>query len=488
MSTISSRTQGKLSSLEMMLYDRIRLAESILAEPLGPLSGESRDPGAPWQLRYGTGATLPETLHLSIELGIKALIEAFGGPGVIKNHDLGKLLALLGRTSDKGMEAVFFLSRSFDSAVQVYGLRRGWGDLSRFESIQKYFRSTGRSEHYQAYRYNQPSISSRTDLEELVNSVWERIDLRLHLEIVRVLMYSARYFDRLLDSDATSSPPPGMLEVRMVGAYIRAFRAAALPRDGDVTPPGPIFENKHREWLRKAVRASYRGETTEDAPEERAARVLGEESKNDIALRYWLDLWRRTEPDPEDLDPSRSDGYTLSDDFDIHAYVESRSGTLLGSVRQRRDGLWDAKPTCTRQRSVLSSKEHAIRFVMKKATQSAHVFVNERPLGEVPLVRYLGSDFGHVEGYPCGWDGSRFRFEFLVPHRVAIGDDLACGLTDRVRDEGEPEGIGGHVVGTDEHVVYVKDLWGMGWDGPNLRRLYRVRFPWIGKEDEKRRD
>ena len=486
MGTNSSRTQNKLRSLGMMLYERVRRTESILAEPLGPLSGESRDPGAPWQLCYGTGATLPATLHLSIELGIKALIEAFGGLGVIKEHDLGKLLALLGRTSDKGKEAVFYLSRSFDSAVQVYGLLRGWGDLSRFESIQKYFRSTGRNKHYQAYRYNQPS--THTELEELVNSVWYRIDLRLHLEIVRILMYSARYFDRLLDSDATYNPPPQMLESRIVGSYIRAFRAAALPEDGDVTPPGPIFEHKHREWLRGAVCASHRGEITEDSPQERAARALGEESKNDIALRYQLDLWGRTEPDPEDLDPSLCDGYTLSDDSDIHAYVQSKSGTLLGSVRLRSDGLWDAEPLCTSQECVLPSKEHAIGFVVKKATQSAHVFVNDQRLGEMYLVRYLGPDFRHVEGYPCGWDGSRYRFEFLVAHQLATGDDVGCGFTDKGKDEGEPEGIGGRVVETDEHVVYVSDLWGMGWDGPNLRRLYGIRFPSADKENEKRPD
>lgn len=486
MSTISSRTHNKLRSLGMMLYERVRLTESILAEPSGPLSGEGRDPGAPWQLCYGTGATLPETLHLSIELGIKALIEAFGRPGVIKEHDLGKLLALLGRTSDKGRDAMFYLSRSFDSAVRVYGLLRGWGNLSRFESIQKYFRSTGRSEHYQAYRYNQPSI--HTELEELVNSVWYRIDLRLHLEIVRILMYSARYFDCLLDSDVKYNPPPQMLESRIVGSYIRAFRATALPKDGSIMPPGPIFEQKHREWLQRAVRASYRGATTEDSPQERAARALGEESKNDIALRYQLDLWRRTEPDPEDLDPSLSDGYTLLDDSDIHAYVQSKGGTLLGSVCQRSDGLWDTEPLCRSQRCVLSSKEHAIGFVVEKATQLARVFVDDQRLGEMYLVRYLGPDFRHVDGYPCGWDGSGYRFEFLVSHQIATGDDVGCGFMDKGKNEGEPEGIGGRVVETDEHVVYVSDLWAMGWDGPNLRRLYRIGFPSVDKEDEERPD
>ena len=466
----------------MELYERVRLTESVLAEPLEPVLAKNRDPGDPGMLHHGTGAALPATLHLAIELGIKTHIEVFGRPGTIREHDLCKLLALLGHGSDIGRQAVFYLSRSFDSAVQVYGLLRGWGDCSRFESIHKYFRSTGRTEHYEAYRYNQPSIHS--DIEELINSVWRRIDLRLHLEIVRTLVYSARYFERSFEPDVTYNPPPQMLESRLVGSYIRAFRAAALPKNGDVSPPEGVFDLKHRDWIRDAVHASYRGEVGEDSPQERAARALDEESKNDIALRYQLDLWRRTEPDQGDLDPSLADGYVLSDGSAISAYVQSRSGSSLGSAHQRSDGLWDAEPLCTRQEFILSSKEHAIRFVVRRSTQLAHVFANGQDLGEMYMVRYMGYDFKYVEGYPCGWDGSRYRFEFLESHHFAIGDDLGFGFKDKEDDE--PEGIGGLVVDTDEHVVYVSDLWGMGWDGPNLRRLYGIKFPSADREDGER--
>ncbi len=479
MSTIPSGTQNKLQDLQMRLYERVRLTESVLAEPLEPVFAKDRDPANPRQLYFGTGTTLPATLHLAIELGTKTLIEAFGRPGTIREHDLCKLLALLGHGSDKGQQAVFYLSRSFDSAVQVYGLLRGWGDCSRYESIQKYFRSTGRAEHYEAYRYNQPSMHD--DFEELVNSVWRRIDLRLHLEIVRTLMYSARHFARAFEPDVTYNPPPQMLWSRMVGSYIRAFGAAALPKNGDVSPPERVFGPEHREWIRDAVHASHRGEVVEDSPQERAARALEDESKNDIALRYQLDLWRRTAPDSEELDPILADGYVLSDDFGINTHVQSRNGTLLGSVFQRSDGLWDAEPLGIRQRSVLSSRENAIAFVVRRATQLAHVFANGQDFGKAYLVCYMGYGFKHVEGYPCGWDGSSYRFEFLESHHFAIGDELGFGFTDK--DEDEPDGIGGCVVDTDERVVCVSDLWGMGWDGPNLRRLYRVTIPSADGED-----
>ena len=479
MSTISSRTQNKLRSLGMGLYERVRLAESVLAEPLGPLDTKGRDPASPSLLHHGTGAALPATLHLAIELGIKTLIEVFGRSGVVREHDLCKLLALLGHDSDKGREAVFYLSRSFDSAVQVYGLLHGLGDCSRFESLQKYFRSTGRAEHYEAYRYNQPSMHD--DVEELLNSVWLRIDLRLHLEVVRALMYSARYFQHALDPDVTYNPPPQMLEGRLVGSYIRAFRAASLSKNSDVSPPQGYFGPEHRGWLQDAVRVSFRGEAGEESPQERAAQALDEESKNDIALRYKLDLWRRTEPDPEELDPSLADGYVLSDDFGVNAFVQSRIGTLLGSVYQRSDGLWDAEPFDIRQRFVLSSREHAIGFVVKNSTQLAYVFANGQYLGEMYMVSYMGYEFRHVQGYPCGWDGSRYRFEFLEAHHFAIGDDLGFGFTDKGEDE--PDGIGGCIVDTDEYVVYVSDLWGMGWDGSNLRRLCQIRIPSADRED-----
>ena len=114
----------------------------------------------------------------------------------------------------------------------------------------------------------------------------------------------------------------------------------------------------------------------------------------------------------------------------------------------------------------------------------ARVFANGQDLGEMYMVCYMGYDLKYVEGYPCGWDGSRYRFEFLESHQFAIGDDLGFGFTDK--DEDEPEGIGGVVVDTDEHVVYVSDLWGMGWDGPNLRRLYRIKFPSADGEDGER--
>ena len=462
----------------MELYERVRLTELVLAEPLEPVFATNRDPGNPRLLHHGTGAALPATLHLAIERGIKTLIGAFGRPGTIREHDLCKLLALLGHGSEKGREAVFYLNRSFDSAVQVYGLLRGWGDCSRFESIHKYFRSTGRSEHYEAYRYNQPSIHSdfdESEFEDFLNSVWHRVDLRLHLEIVRTLMYSASYFEHSFEPDVAYNPPPQMLEGRLVGSYIRAFRAAALPTNSELSPPKPHFGPEHLDWLRDAVRASYRGETTEDSPQERASRALDEESKNDIALRYRLDLWRRTEPDPGELDPSLADGYVLSDDFIVHGFVQSKSGTLFGSVSQRSDGLWDAEPLCARQKFVLSSREHAIGFVVKRSTQLAHVFTNGQDLGETYMVCYMGPGFKYVEGYPCGWDGSRYRFELMESHQFVIGDDLGFGFTGK--DEDEPEGIGGIVVDTDEHVVYISDLWGMGWDGPNLRRLYEIRYP-----------
>ena len=131
MSTISSKMRRKLRSLWLELY------ESVLAEPLNTLQTESRDPGRPRLLHYGIGATLPATSHLAIELGIKTLIETFGRPGTIREHNLCKFLAHLGHGSDKGREAVFYLNRVFDSAVQVYGLPRRWEDCSRFENIQR---------------------------------------------------------------------------------------------------------------------------------------------------------------------------------------------------------------------------------------------------------------------------------------------------------------------------------------------------------------
>lgn len=482
MSTFSNGTQKKLQSLQMRLYDRVRLAEQVLAEPLGPFLAMPRDPREPGLLHHGTGATLPATLHLSMELGFKALLEAFGGPGVIKEHDLYKLLALLGHGSDKGREAVFYLSRSFDSAVECYGLTRGPGDPSRFESLQKYLRSTGRNEHYAAYRYNQPSIHS--DVEELVDSVWHRIDLRLHLEIVRTLMYTAQYFERSLEPGVTYNPPPPMHWGRITGSYVRAFGAAALPENGDIGPPKPHFGHEHLDWLRDAVRAAHRGETSEDAPQDRAARALDEEARNDIALRYQLELWKRTEPDPDELDPRLSEGYTLSDDSDIHAYLHSRNGTLLGSVRQRSDGLWDAEPLGTRQAFVLSSKEHAIAFVVKRSTQLVHLFVNDQRIGEAYLVCARHYDLRYVDGYPLGWDGNSYRVEFLDSHLCAVGDDLGFGFTDK--EEDEPEGIGGRVVDTDEHVVRISNLWAMEWDGPDLRKLYETRILVQDKEDDER--
>ncbi len=482
MSTISSRTQKKLQSLGVRLYERVRLTELVLAEPLGELNTESRDPGEPGLLHHGTGAGLPETLHLSIELGIKALIEAFGKPGVIKEHDLCKLLALLGYGSDKGRDAVFYLSRSFDSAVECYGLLRGPGDSSRFESIQKYFRSTGRKEHYEAYRYNQPSIPP--DIEELRSNVWNRIDLRLHLEIVRTLMYSALYFEHSLNPDVTYNPPPQMHWSRIVGSYRRAFGAAALPKNGEVSPPEAHFGHEHLDWLRSAVRASYCGETSKGSPQERAARALEDESKNDIALRYHLDLWRRTEPDPEELDQSLADGYVLSDDYEFRAFIQSRNGTLLGRIHQRSDGLWDAKPFSTRQEVVLSSREHAIRFVVKRSTQLAHVFVNGKHLGEAYLVCAREYELRYVDGYPFGWDGNSYRVEFIESHQCAIGDDLSFGFTGK--DQDELEGIGGRVVDSDEHVVRLSDLWALEWDGPNLRKSYATRILVVDREGEDR--
>ena len=100
----------------------------------------------------------------------------------------------------------------------------------------------------------------------------------------------------------------------------------------------------------------------------------------------------------------------------------------------------------------------------------AHDYTRDHPL------RY-------VDGYPLGWDGNSYQIEFLESHQFAIGDDIGFGFTGKGKDEGEPEGIEGRVIDTDERVVYVSDLWSMGWDGPNPKRLYGIRFPSKGNEE-----
>ncbi len=133
--------------------------------------------------------------------------------------------------------------------------------------------------------------------------------------------------------------------------------------------------------------------------------------------------------------------------------------------------------------------EHAIRFVVKRSTQSAQVFVNGQPLGEMNTVRHMGHDLEYVNGYPFGWDGTSYRVEFLETHQFANGDDLGFGFTDKSKDESEPEGIGGRVVGVvgkEEHVVRMSDLWALERDGPNLRKSYSTRI--LVEDGEMRRD
>ena len=424
---------------------------------------------------------LPEALHLSIELGIKGLIEAFGGPGTVKDHNLHKLLARLEHVSGEGEKAVSYLSKSFDFAVRFYGLLHGPGDNSRFETIQEYFRSTGRAKHYEAYRYKQPSAGS--DFEMQINSVWRRIDLRLHLEVVRTLMYSAYHFDCSLNPDVAFDSTPPIVQGRIVGPFLRALGAAALPEDGEVSPPDDgYFTVEHRIWLQDAVRTSYLGKAAKDSPQARAARILNEESRGDIALRYRLDLWKRTEPEPEELDARLANGYALLSDYETSAFVYSKNETPLGCVRRRSDGLWNTHAyRMGHEERILSSKKHAVAFIMERTTQPAHVFANGQNLGEMCLMRYLGTDFRHVEGYPCGWDGSKYHFEFLEPHQFAIGDNLGFGFTDKGEDE--PEGIGGRVVDVDQYVVRIGDLWGLEWDGLSLNKTHELRFPSTEKEE-----
>lgn len=69
-----------------------------------------------------------------------------------------------------------------------------------------------------------PSMES--EFGELVNSVWHRIDLGLHLETVMAQLYSTGYFERPFVFDVTYNPTSPIIWSCLVSSHLWAFGGA----------------------------------------------------------------------------------------------------------------------------------------------------------------------------------------------------------------------------------------------------------------------
>lgn len=114
--------------------------------------------------------------HLSIERGIKSLIEDAGG--AFDPHH--KLNAHYSKLASLNQEAAQFLSASFEDAVQFYNINPKTKGCKHFRELETYLASVGSNTAFQTMRYWELG-QSRDD------KLLGRFSLTLHSEILRAL-------------------------------------------------------------------------------------------------------------------------------------------------------------------------------------------------------------------------------------------------------------------------------------------------------------
>ena len=265
--------------------------------------------------------------HLSIERAMKFIIEQAGG-SLTKDHHLGDRLRDLAQYEP---ESAAFLIHAFEVAVRHYRFNPNVDDAKHLKSLESYLDVACSHKAFSDLRYWEVHQSSDETL-------LRRLYLPLHMELLHAVVELLR--DR---------PPTDTVATRFERAAKQAMWA---PAELAYTPGSPKEDSVrlYVEWRRgydswcealaDAAREQFViGNEFANGMVVRARRPLLESA--DLAVLYFaatLDVLpkqhRDVIPPVEWLgDPSRQRGF-----------VNAPSGTPLGLIERRWDGLWSITP------------------------------------------------------------------------------------------------------------------------------------------------
>ena len=355
--------------------------------------------------------------HLSIEVGIKALVKDSGGT-YDRSHNLWPNFQKL---EDCDAFAAEFLESAFNDVVRFYGFNPNAKGFTHLKSIAAYLSTAGSERGFNAMRY--------WELERPLDAeIISKVFLLIHGELLTALC-------QLFISRAN---------LCTVGDRVEARVAEALPDELGAElaySPGSVKEYEvysYLEWLKgfpnwcaalaEAKRRKFDiGNATANSFLAKAYQSLAQ--GNDPAVQYYLRTLDILPPQQRDYLPEVE--WIEPTELQRGA-VKSPAGTTLGNIEKRTDGLWGIFPLLTglpRRLPIAATQTDARAWLANFLTHPVTVSVGgnrreQRLLGGAnglrrkPLPRLSGDD---IPIKPYTWE-----LEFWDEnHGLELGNEVA---------------------------------------------------------------
>ena len=355
--------------------------------------------------------------HLSIERAIKALVKNSGGT-YDQNHDLWDHFQKL---EDCDPHAAEFLEAAFNDAVRFYGFKSNAKGFTHLKSIAAYLSTAGSKKAFNAMRYwelEQPldaEIINKVSLlihGELLRALWQlfipEIGLRTVVRRVENIVTKALVNDRWVELGHS----PGSTKEAEVDSYLEWLKGFPSRRDA----------------LAEAKRQNFDlGNATANSVLAKAYQSLAQ--GNDPAVQYYLRTLDILPPQQRDYIPGVE---WLGPTKLQHGAVKSPSGSTLGWIEKRTDGVWNIIPAVegfVRVQATAKTQTDARAWLADSLTHPVTVSVGgnrseQRLVGEAnrlllhPLV-WLNGDDVPDESHPWElefWDEN---------HGLELGNEVA---------------------------------------------------------------
>ena len=355
--------------------------------------------------------------HHSIEVGIKALAEDSGGT-FVRNHNLWPNFQKL---EDCDAFAAEFLEAAFNDAVRFYGFKPNAKGFTHLKSIDAYLSAAGSEKAFNAMRY--------WELERPLDAeVISKVFLLIHGELLTALC-------QLFISRTNLCTVVHRVE-NIVTEALFNDRGAELEYS-----PGSVKEfevESYVEWLKgfpnwcaalaEAKRRKFDiGNATANSVLAKAYQSLAQ--VDDPAVQYYLRTLDILPPQQRDYLPEVE--WIEPMKFQRGA-VKSPSGSTLGWIEKRTDGLWNITPlvegwlrvrataaTQTDARAWLANfLTHPVTVVVGRNQSEQRLVGGASGLRRKPLPRLSGDD---ITTKPYTWE-----LEFWDEnHGLELGNEVA---------------------------------------------------------------
>ena len=364
--------------------------------------------------------------HLSIERALKFLIVRAGGP-LTKEHHLGDRLRELVQHEPRSAN---FLKHAFHVAVQHYRFNPNVDNMGHLKSLESYLDVAGSDRAFQDLRY--------WELHQSPDEVLlRRLYLALHIELLYAVLELLR-----------GRPPTDTVAIRVE----RAVKQAMFSPPELADTPGSPKEDSVRKYLDWRRGFDSWSDALADAARQQFR--IGDEFANGMVIKAYQALLQSVDPatvyfagtlyvlpkQPRDVgtqvEESGSPPYQRGS-------VSTPSGTPLGIIQRRWDGLWDISPVLEGAVEVTAkaaSQTDAQCYLAALFSRVAEITVNgeQRRLrieaNEETLVQWIPVPVGYAADPPTNRDSQSYEVVLWDADHGLKDDDK---ISIRVRSEVE---------------------------------------------------